>query len=158
MQFISWKTGLKLSLLITSSVITSASIAGDLYYLGSPNPTVQIDKPGFKPTLGYQLSPSFAIEGGSTDSKSTGMNVAGVGLVPVSEQFSLFGKVGYTLGVTRTNWGWSGLSLNSSPEKSSMGMGLGGIYQISPKLGFRAEFEKLDSEINQITLGLQARF
>jgi hypothetical protein len=132
--------------------------AGDLYYLGGTQSTPQIQKAGFKPTLGYQLSPSFALEGGYANSKSTGMNIAGLGLVPMSDQFSLFGKVGYATEALRPNWSLSGLPSIGSPEKSNVGMGFGGIYQIDPKLGLRAEFEQLDSEVRQITFGLQARF
>jgi hypothetical protein len=135
-----------------------AANAGDLYYLGEANSTPQVQKPGFKATLGYQLSPSFALEGGYANSKSTGMNIAGLGLVPMSDQFSLFGKVGYATDAIRTNWSLGGLPSVGSPEKSNVGMGFGGIYQLDPKIGLRAEFEQLDSEVRQITFGLQARF
>ena len=132
--------------------------AGDLYYLGGTNSTHQTHTPGFKATLGYQLSPSFALEGGYANSKSTGMNIAGLGLVPMSDQLSLFGKVGYATEAIRPNWTLGGLSSTGIPEKSNVGMGFGGIYQIDPKIGLRAEFEQLDSEVRQITFGLQARF
>jgi hypothetical protein len=152
------KTTLKQALLVTVSLCASASIAGDLYYLGSPSLDTKIEKPGFKTTLGYQLNPSFAIEGGYADTTSTGMKLAGLGFIPVSEQLSFFGKVGYTLNGIRPNASWTGIALNNTPEKSAMGMALGGIYQINPTLGFRAQFEKLDSEINLISFGLQAKF
>ena len=161
MQTTPLNVGLKLALVLLGTMGTGACMAGDLYYLGLPKTTLQqAEKPGFKATLGYQLNPNFALESAYGDLSSTNMNVAGLGLVPMSDQFSLFGKVGYTLTGVRPTISLGGLSLTNSPEKSSvgMGMGLGGIYQISPKIGLRAEYEKLDSEVNHITFGLQAKF
>jgi OOP family OmpA-OmpF porin len=159
MQATTSKVGLKLALVLLSATCAGISMAGDLYHLGQPKTTLQQDeKPGFKATLGYQLNPNFAVESAYADLSSTSMNVSGLGLVPMSDQFSLFGRVGYTLAGVRPAIDLGGLSLTASPEKSSMGMGLGGIYQISPKIGLRAEYEKLDSEANHISFGLQAKF
>lgn len=163
------KVGLKLSLVLLGTACAGMAMAGDLYYLGQPKTTLQQEeKPGFKPTLGYQLTPRFAVESAYADmgSNHLNLNVAGLGLVPMSDQFSLFGKVGYTLVGVRPAIDLGGLTLTASPEKSgtgtgmgaSMGLGLGGIYQISPKLGLRAEYEKLDSDVKHITFGLQAKF
>jgi hypothetical protein len=158
MQTTASKTALHLAVLALGIWGSMVAQAGDLYYLGGAQSTPQIHKAGFKPTLGYQLSPSFALEGGYANSKSSGMNIAGLGLVPMSDQFSLFGKVGYATEALRPNWGLGGLSSSGSVEKTNLGMGFGGIYQLDPKIGLRAEFEQLDSEVRQITFGLQARF
>jgi OOP family OmpA-OmpF porin len=158
MQTTASKTAIHLAVLALGIWGAMVAQAGDLYYLGGAQSTPQIQKPGFKATLGYQLSPSFALEGGYANSKSTGMNIAGLGLVPMSDQFSLFGKVGYATEALRTNWSLGGLPSIGSPERSNVGMGFGGIYQLDPKIGLRAEFEQLDSEVRQITFGLQARF
>jgi hypothetical protein len=37
-------------------------------------------------------------------------------------------------------------------------MGVGGVYQLTDKLGLRAELEKSSADTNQITFGLQAKF
>jgi opacity protein-like surface antigen len=159
MQTPALKAGLKLASLCLVAAGASASMAGDLYYLGLPNTThQQAEKPGFKATLGYQLNPNFAVESAYADATSSGLNLAGLGIIPMSDQLSLFGKVGYTVAGVRPVSSLGGLSLTASPEKSSMGMGLGGIYQISPKIGLRAEYEKLDSDVNHISFGLQAKF
>jgi hypothetical protein len=136
----------------------ATSMAGELYFLGLPGPASPMgltppqdadasrstnpllglrnnNATGFKATLGYRLSPGFALEGGYADAKSQDMQFYGLGFMPVSEQFSVFGKVGSTLG-----------------------MGFGGVYQLTDKLGLRAELEKSSPDANQITFGLQAKF
>lgn len=141
--------------------LAGTSQAGDLYFLGAPGaglqlgsiqlvsdaemvrlgksqaPVQALSAPGFKTTLGYQLSPSFALESAYTQAKFNAPTFYGLGFIPVSDQFSLFGKVG-----------------------SSLELGLGGIYQLNDRLGLRAEWERPSSDvnINQFTLGLQARF
>ncbi len=165
-----------------------AAWAGDLYVLSSPGISQQSSIPEsdidlvrqariglhtpnagnteFKGKLGYQLTPNFAVEGGYIDtsatsnyarlngslgghSKFTGMNVSALGILPVGYQFSLFGKVGYTSGV-----GAEG----TLQDKPSLGMGLGGIYQLTPTIGVRAEWERPYTDVNLLTLGLRASF
>lgn len=131
---------------------------------------------GYKAILGYQLYPHVAIEGGyvdmgkvtynatytggsiAVDSASTGMNFSVLGLAPVNEQFSLFGKIGYTMGSIKSTGSSAGTTVSLTQDKNSLGLGFGGIYQITPTLGLRAEVEKLYSDINLMTIGLQTRF
>lgn len=130
----------------------------------------------FKGRLGYQLTPNFAVEGGyvdlgtpsystglagglkGLDAKSSGMNVSALGIMPVNYQLSVFGKVGYTSGSLRGPDSLGGTSASISQDKNSLGMGLGGIYQITPSIGLRAEWERPYSDVNLLTFGLQARF
>lgn len=130
----------------------------------------------FKGRLGYQLTPNFAVEGGyvdlgtqsyntslagglkGLDTKSSGMNVSALGIMPVNYQLSVFGKVGYTSGSLRGIDNLGGTSVSISQDKNSLGMGLGGIYQITPSIGLRAEWERPYSDVNLLTFGLQARF
>jgi len=130
----------------------------------------------FKGRLGYQLTPNFAVEGGfvdlgtqsyntgltgglkGLDAKSSGMNVSAMGIMPVNYQLSFFGKVGYTSGSLRGTDSLGGTSVSISQDRNSLGMGLGGIYQITPSIGLRAEWERPYSDVNLLTFGLQARF
>lgn len=130
----------------------------------------------FKGRLGYQLTPNFAVEGGfvdlgtqnyntsltgglrGLDAKSSGMNVSALGIMPINYQLSVFGKVGYTSGSLRGTDSLGGTSVSISQDKNSLGMGLGGIYQITPSIGLRAEWERPYSDVNLLTFGLQARF
>lgn len=128
----------------------------------------------FKGKLGYQLSPNFAVEGGyvdpsttghyarlqgglmAADTKFSGMNVSALGIMPVSYQLSVFGKVGYTAGSLRGTDHLSGSPVHQ--DKNSLGMGLGGIYQLTPTIGVRAEWERPYTDVNLLTLGLRASF
>lgn len=130
----------------------------------------------FKGRLGYQLNPNFAIEGGSADwglpgyntaltadmkgldAKASALNVSALGIMPMTYQLSLFGKVGYTAGTLRGVGSAGGIPSNFALDKSSLGMGLGGIYQLTPSIGVRAEWERPYSDVNLLSFGLQARF
>ena len=158
MQSTALKAVVNLAVFALLVVGVNAVQAGDMYYLGAPTPAKQAHAPGFQATMGYQLSPSFALEGSYADSKTTGMKISGLGIVPVSDQLSLFGKVGYATDLISPNWSLGGFSAIGRLQKSNVGMGFGGIYQLDPQIGLRAEFEKLDTEVHQITFGLQARF
>jgi OOP family OmpA-OmpF porin len=131
---------------------------------------------GYKAMLGYQLYPRLAIEGGyvdmgkvdynatftggsvGVDAKSSGMNFSVLGSAPINGQFSLFGKVGYTIGAIKSTGSSGGTSVSRTQDKNSLGLGFGGIYQITPALGIRAEWEKLFSDVNLMTIGLQTKF
>jgi OmpA-OmpF porin, OOP family len=129
-----------------------------------------------KAILGYQLNPSFALEGGyldtgavgyktmfidgsvGIDSRVTGFNFSALGLAPVNHQLSMFGKLGYTLGSVSANGSSGGTTVSLAQEKSSLGFGFGGVYNITNTVGLRAEWERLYSEVNLLSFGLQARF
>jgi OOP family OmpA-OmpF porin len=131
---------------------------------------------GYKVMLGYQIYPQLAIEGGYVDmgkvdynatftggtvgveSKSTGMNFSVLGLAPINAQMSVFGKVGYTMGAIKSTGNSAGTSVSLTQDKNSLGLGFGGMYQLTPSLGLRAEWEKLYSDVNLLSIGLQTRF
>jgi hypothetical protein len=143
--------------------LAGTAAAGEFYFPRQSEPGLRISSnaPGFKARLGYQLSPSFALEGGYLETGSTspnaafsnttlsgGLNVSALGYMPLNDQLSLFGKLGFT----------TGAPVSLSQDKNTLGMGLGGIYQLTPRLGLRAEWERPSGDINLLTFGLQARF
>ena len=131
---------------------------------------------GFKAMLGYQLTPTIALEGGyldmgalgynatftggslGIDSRATGFNFSALGLAPVNYQLSMFGKLGYTLGSVTAKGSSGGTTVSLTQDKSSLGFGFGGIYNITNTLGVRAEWERLYSDVNLLSFGLQAKF
>lgn len=131
---------------------------------------------GFKVMLGRQFNPNFAVEGGyvdmgslgysatfaggniSIDSRITGFNVSAVGLAPINYQLTAFGKLGYTLGTVTAKGSSGGTTVSLSQDKSSIGMGFGGIYSLTPNVGLRAEWERLYSDVTLLSFGVQVKF
>jgi OmpA-OmpF porin, OOP family len=129
-----------------------------------------------KAVLGYQLTPSFALEGGyldtgavgyktmftsgrvGIDSRVTGFNFSALGLAPLNYQLSMFGKLGYNLGSVAAHGSSGGTTVSLAQEKSSLGFGFGGVYNITNSVGLRAEWERLYNDVNLLSFGLQARF
>jgi OOP family OmpA-OmpF porin len=130
----------------------------------------------YKVILGYQMNPNMAVEGGyydlgvanynatfsggsiSVDAKATGMNFSLVGISPLNYQTSVLAKIGYTIGTIKSNGSASGATVSTSQDKNSVSYGFGGIYNITPTLGVRAEWEKPYDDVNLLTVGLQAKF
>jgi hypothetical protein len=130
--------GIVLAVLIS---VPGTALAGDLEQTNSirlindSEPVRLGQSTGYQPKLGYHANTSFALESGTPDAKTSDMVFYGLGFVPVSDQLSFFGKIGTTLG-----------------------MGVGGIYQLTDRLGIRAEWEKRANDVNQFSFGLQAKF
>ena len=131
---------------------------------------------GYKAMLGYKLSPSWAVEGGlvelgtysysatasggglRADFKGMGLNLSGLGLMAVNSEISVFGKLGLTYSTTKGSGAGTGISLDTTDEKVRLGYGVGGVYHLTDRLGLRAEWERVSSDVNLFSIGLQARF
>ncbi len=166
---------------ITSGLLgggfTSASIAND-----------ERDT-GYKFFGGYQINKNFALEGGYFDLgkfgftattvplgsltgtiKVKGVNLDLVGMLPISEKFSAFGRIGVTRAKTEDTFTGSGLVrvLNPNPRArdSNAKVGLGLQYAFTDSLGMRAEVERYRindavgnrGDIDLVSLGLIYRF
>jgi OmpA-OmpF porin, OOP family len=148
---------------------------------------------GFKVYAGYQFNKNFAIEGGYTDfGKSTSHSVitsggsgtadgewkawsidlSALGILPLNEKFSLFGRGGlslWNLDFTLTANGPGGTA-SASESKSGVSplLGIGATYSFTQQLALRAELERHfsvgdsdttgKSDIDLISIGLQFRF
>jgi len=151
---------------ITAPLITSGQVDGK--------------DTAFKIFGGYQANPYFALElqyvdlgsvaysgnflglpvvGGQVD--INGMGFAVLGSWPVSDKFSVHGKIGL--------WSWqadahdttAGLPFSGSADGSDLFYGIGASYQFTRHLGVRVEWEqyKLDSDnANLISVGVLYRF
>ncbi|GGC59590.1 outer membrane beta-barrel protein [Undibacterium terreum] len=148
---------------------------------------------GFKLLVGHQFTPNFALEGGyvdlgkskysaalsdgavSANFKSSGAVIDAVGILPLSNEFSLFGKGGLYYGKTSLDvsnssaaagTAYSGLD---STWKTSLNYGAGLSYAINKNLSVRGEYERFarlgdnietggKSNVNLLSVGLVAKF
>ncbi len=120
---------------------------------------------GYKLFGGYQFNKYFALEGGYFDLgkfeftattvpagtlrgniKVTGLNFDAVGILPITEKFSAFGRVGLTYAESKDSFTGTGLvtTRNSSPSENDANykFGVGLQFHFTESLGMRAEAER----------------
>ena len=120
---------------------------------------------GYKLFGGYQFTPNFAVEGGyfdlgrfsygstttpaggfSGETRVKGLNLDLVGTAPLSDRFSVFGRVGAAYAQSRANFNSTGLvPFNTSSNRrndTNLKIGLGLQYAITEALAVRAELER----------------
>lgn len=150
--------------------------------------TGQNNGTGFKAFGGYQFNRNFAVEGGyfdlgrsnytfntlggtfSGDTTVRGLNLDLVGIAPLTDRFSVLGRVGAAYAQSRANFASTGTVLpNGSPTSrngTDLKLGLGLQYAITDALGIRAEIERYRVNdpvrnrgfINMASVGLVYRF
>jgi OOP family OmpA-OmpF porin len=147
---------------------------------------------GFKLFAGRKFNKNFALEGGyfnlgefgftatyptantfTGSIKLQGLNLDAVGILPFSERFSGFGRVGliYSEGkdaFTGTGSGAAVAAANPNPSKSEVNykVGLGLQYDFTRALGMRAEWERYrvndavgnKGDVDMLLVGLVLRF
>lgn len=131
----------------------------------------------FKLFGGIRLSPNFAIEasyfdygkfkangdsGGSPftiSGDATAFGVAAVGILPVGQRFSVFGKAGFlNTELDLVAVGPGGVGAESASE-TGLHLGLGALFNVTDTVGIRAEWERNDElEVDMISVGVQVRF
>ena len=123
---------------------------------------------------GYQFNRNIALEGGyadfgrldtrrelatatpgwiSNDIRAGGFYLGAVGVVPLPNRFSLFGKLGTGYATNSGSMSPSGVALpllapaDLGPKRSEWNSkyGLGASYEMSNKLGLRFEYERINS-------------
>lgn len=120
---------------------------------------------GYKLFGGYQLNPNFAIEGGYFDLGKSGFrattlppgtfngdmiikgwNLDLVGTLPLSENFSVFGRVGANYAKTNGSFAGTGAAAlasgNTSEHHTNPKVGLGLQYALNESLALRTEMER----------------
>ena len=163
------------------------SLAGQGFTVNST--TTDNSSTGYKLFGGYQLTPNFAVEGGYFDlgrfnySSSTtpagtfsgnnrvnGLNLDLVGTLPLSDRFSVLGRVGAAYAQNRGSFASTGfVPLNTSNPRrneTNLKIGLGLQYAISEALSVRAELERYRisdpirnrGNVDMASIGLVYRF
>ena len=133
---------------------------------------------GFKIFAGYQVNRNFAIEGSYVDygeftaratvppgvlvtgsADATAFGVAGLGILPVSDRFSLFGKVGLLMTDIGATVSGGGVTVSESDDETGLQFGVGVLFNFTNNIGIRAEWERNDeAEIDMLSAGIQVRF
>jgi OOP family OmpA-OmpF porin len=127
--------------------------------------------------LGYAINENFAVEGGylnsgkmtysatatgatiNVDVTVTAMQVALLGVAPMNDKFSLFGKIGYSWTTAKTSGTVNSVAITStSTDKTSTGYGAGAMYKFSDQLSLRASYEVYASDASGFLFGLQFKF
>lgn len=128
---------------------------------------------GYKLQLGYQFNEHFALEGGyvnlgstsstannaqtgvklSSSMKAQGLNAVAVGIIPIGERFSLFGKAGiiYASSDTNNNGEAPGVpTMNTTVHQSNAAptWGIGAAYKLTEKVALRADFDQYRNQGN----------
>lgn len=144
---------------------------------------------GYKVFGGYQFNRNIALEGGYFDlgsfnyglnttpigsfSGSTrvrGLNLDLVGTLPLSSQFSVFGRVGAAYAQTKANFASTGAvapsTFDTQRKDTNLKLGIGLQYAITEALSLRAELERYRindpvrnrGHVDMASLGLVYRF
>ena len=141
--------------------------------------------------LGYQFNPNFALEGtydrvgnmglesslsspadmASGDWKSWGLGLHALGIVPIDSKWSVYGRLGVeqwhtSLGLTSNTGGPT--SLSNSDDTTSLALGAGVSYALTPNIDATAELIHYTrvgdadstgrSGLNELSLGLRYHF
>lgn len=144
---------------------------------------------GYKLYGGYRVNKNFAIEGGyfnlgtfgfrattvpagtlSGNIKLQGLNLDAVGILPITEKFSAFGRIGLNYADTVDSFTSTGavtvLNPNPSKKETNLKVGLGVQYDFTESLAMRAEIERYrindavgnKGDIDLVSIGLVYRF
>ena len=140
--------------------------------------------------LGYHVNDWLALEGGYIDVgksryrasydggsaeakwKAGGVDLAALGILPVNDTFSVFGKLGVIDAKVKTNWSASGApaSLSGGHEETRAEplYGIGGMMKLTDNASLRVEYERINNlgdsaktgkaDADLVSLGLQYRF
>jgi len=171
--------------------IDDARITSNLLGAGFATASINDDDrdTGFKIFAGYKLNRNFALEGGyfdlgrfsftattvpagtlSGNIKLQGFNIDTVGILPITEKFSAFGRAGLNFADAKDTFSGSGAVtvLNRNPSKSDTNpkFGLGLQYDFNASVGVRAEAERYrikdavgnKGDVDLMSLGLVYRF
>lgn len=159
--------------------IDTNKLVADAVAAGFATATATADTSGtaYKLFAGYKVNRNFAVEGGYTDLgsaslsmtttgpvasvngdyKATVWEVNAVGILPINDSFSVFGKLGYHWDDVKTTVaaisGGAGVTSNKDYSGNDFKFGVGAEYNINRNVGIRLEFERYSNVGNSSTSG-----
>jgi len=132
---------------------------------------------GWKIFGGLQINKNFAVEGTyinwgelkgngtligvpvSISGDATSFGVAAVGILPINDRFSLFGKAGILMTTTSATIAGGGVSSSADEDDTELHLGVGAMFNLTDRWSIRGEWERTqDSKIDMISIGIQYRF
>jgi OOP family OmpA-OmpF porin len=150
---------------------------------GISGPTVSCDEKdtSWKILGGYQFTRHFAAElgysdlgeitasgpGGTASVEATAFELVGVGMFPIVDRFSVYGKLGLYRGETDANVNTVLLTTSSSESNTDITFGFGVRYDFGARFGVRAEWQRYqdvgggdigEDDIDVLSIGLLLRF
>lgn len=179
----------------TKLKVDKSAIDNELIGLGVTNLSSSVDESdtGYKLAFGYRYNQNLALEVGyanlgkakysatgtfagaptaaNAEIKADGWTIAAIGILPINNAFSIFGKIG-TIDATVKGSATAtvGTGFGSSSSKSTKwkgNYGIGADYNFTPAIGVRAEYEVFSklgddnvgkSDVDMLSIGLVVKF
>jgi OOP family OmpA-OmpF porin len=132
---------------------------------------------GWKIFGGVQINKNFAIEASYIDwgqlsgsgrlvgipvsisGDATSFGVAAVGILPLNDRFSVFGKAGILMTTLKATIAGGGVSASDSEDNTELHLGVGAMFHITERWAVRGEWERAqDSKLDMLSIGIQYRF
>jgi len=104
---------------------------------------------GLRASWGFELTPNPL---------TTGLQMAALGFFSLTNDVSVFGKAGVSMGNANGLVPALGFKLARWDERANMGYGIGLHYQLSESWALRTEFDRSLTDINLLSFGVQTRF
>lgn len=130
---------------------------------------------------GYQFNRNFAVEaaysdfgevkatgpGGTASVKAHALELVGVGILPIADRFSVYGKLGVYHATTDGQVRTVSVRADASDTATELTYGFGAAYDITRQMTLRAEYQKYNDmggdnvgkdDIDVLSVGLLFRF
>jgi OOP family OmpA-OmpF porin len=141
----------------------------------------------FSLSLGYKINPNFAIEGGYIDLGELTVNATSTGgffyapgpvtvkveadglffdakgILPINEQFSLYGKLGLLMWDEKGTLSDVTGSISADDDGTDVFFGVGASFNISEKISLNADFSRYavdedSTDVDVLSVGIQFGF
>jgi OOP family OmpA-OmpF porin len=91
--------------------------------------------------------------------EATSFGVAAMGVLPLNERFSLFGKAGLLMTDVKVTIAGGGVVGSGTDDTTELHIGVGALFNLADRWQLRAEWERgQDSKLDLLSVGVQYRF
>jgi OOP family OmpA-OmpF porin len=105
--------------------------------------------------------------GGNASAEANAWDLVGVGILPLGNNFSLYGKAGFYRGEVDGQVNTPGFAGGASENNTDLTFGVGARYDVTRNVAVRAEWQRYsdmgggnvgESDVDVMSLGLQYQF